>query len=189
MANADARNKTALINIKTLNIMKQLRKSILLLLFASAALSLSSCHDGRDGLDGRPGKDGMDGVMNWDVWESVIKTNDWTLEKSTDNYHSYFIKDLPDSPLTAYIADSSNVIVYTKYENSKGQTVWSPLPATRHMTGTMKNVAGTADSTYNYSITYEYEFTEGVVSIIATRSDTITTVKPDNLNIRVVYNW
>ncbi len=169
--------------------MKQLRKSIFLLLFASAALSLSSCHDGRDGLDGRPGKDGMDGVMNWDVWESVINTNDWTLEKSTDNYHSYFIKDLPDSPLTAYIADSSNVIVYTKYENSKGQTVWSPLPATRHMTGTMKNVAGTADSTYNYSITYEYEFTEGLVSIIATRSDTITTVKPDNLNIRVVYNW
>jgi hypothetical protein len=81
------------------------------------------------------------------------------------------------------------VIVYTKYENNEGKTVWSPLPATRHLTGTMKNVAGTADSTYNYSITYEYEFTEGVVSIIATRSDTITTVKPDNLNIRVVYNW
>ena len=168
--------------------MKQLRKSIFLLLFASAALSLSSCHDGRDGLDGRPGKDGMDGVMNWDVWESVI-TDDWRLEKSTNNYHSYFVHDINDPSLTAYIADSSNVIVYTKYENNDGKTVWSPLPATRHMTGTMKNVAGTADSTYNYSITYEYEFTEGVVSIIATRSDTITTVKPDNLNIRVVYNW
>ena len=165
--------------------MKLLRKSIFLLFFASAALSLSSCHDGRDGLDGLPG---MDGVMNWDVWESVI-TDDWRLEKSTNNYHSYFVHDINDPDLTAYIADSSNVIVYTKYENNDGKSVWTPLPSIRHMTGTMKNVAGTADSTYNYSITYEYEFTEGVVSIIATRSDTITTVKPDNLNIRVVYNW
>lgn len=166
--------------------MKLLKKTIYLLLLANIGLAMSSCHDGRDGLDGLPG---MDGVMNWDVWESVINTNDWTLEKSTDNYHSYFIHDINDPSLTAYIADSSNVIVYTKYENGNGQTVWTPLPSTRHMTGTMKNVAGTADSTYNYSITYEYEFTEGVVSIIATRSDTITTVKPDNLNIRVVYNW
>lgn len=166
--------------------MKLLRKSIFLLLFASAALSLSSCHDGRDGLDGRPGKDGF---ANWDVWEHVIVSDDWEFKKSSNNYHSYFVHDINDPSLTAYIADSSNVIVYTKYENNDGKTVWSPLPATRHMTGTMKNVAGTADSTYNYSITYEYEFTEGVVSIIATRSDTITTVNPDNLNIRVVYNW
>lgn len=170
--------------------MKLLRKSIFLLLFASAALSLSSCHDGRDGLDGRPGKDGMDGVMNWDVWEHHIDKNDWDIIGTEGEIDSYYQYEIEDEHLIDFIADSSNVFVYSKYKDAQNQYVWQMWPIERKFAETIRNVSNTADSTIYYAVRYEYEFREGMIRIIATRSD-FRPLKDDQkeLNLRIVYNW
>ena len=164
--------------------MKLLRKSIFLLLFASAALSLSSCHDGRDGLDGRPGKDGMDGVMNWDVWEKHLSKTDWDVIGTEGEIDSYYQHEITDELLTAYIADSSNVFVYSKYKDAQNNYVWQIWPIERKFAEKINSTV------VYYSVRYEYEFSEGMVRIIATRSD-FKPLKDDQkeLDIRVVYNW
>ena len=130
-----------------------------------------------EGPAGRDGLNGKDGVMNWDVWKHTVASSDWLLSGKEDAPNSYYYIDVTDDNLTSLISESSLVTVYAEYEDKDGNTVYSPLPVVRHYADTL-NVGG-QDTVVIYTQTYDYEFKEGVLTFAVTRSDFMTSNRPE----------
>lgn len=149
-----------------------------LFLFLIVSLLFCAC-EGPQGIPGEPGTG-----TNWRVVNFTVKSTDWVLVGSADDYDSYYMAEFDLPSLSTFIYEEGNVQGYMFINLDDKTEVQTTLPYIAYYG---QPVTTTTENLWTES--YSFDFMPGSVAFYVRYSDFYTSNRPGTCSFRVVMTW
>lgn len=148
-----------------------MKTSRLLILVATAALSLTACR--KEYIT----ENIIEGNEMYTTDPITVKANQWTVDEDG----GYFTVTLSVSAITRDVVDNGTIQVLRRLTDNSGNIYWTPLPVVR-----ANEEVSDDGEVFNYSTYIDYEWGVGEVNIFVTATDFYTGENPGDMVFRVV---